>query len=178
MTTKLGFAAVLLIAVPLTAQAASGTVTVRAVDGSGVGAEIGTVTYRDTRQGLLIEPKLRGLPPGERGFHVHEKPDCRPGPGADGQMAAGMAAGGHYDPKGTKAHKGPHATDSHRGDLPVLVVTADGTATLPVLAPRLKAGDLRGRALMVHAGGDTYSDQPEPLGGGGRRVACGVIGRK
>ena len=28
---------------------------------------------------------------------------------------------------------------------------------------------------MVHAGGDNYSDMPVPLGGGGARVACGVI---
>ena len=39
--------------------------------------------------------------------------------------------------------------------------------------PRLKASDLRGRALVVHAGGDTYADTP-PLGGGGARIACGV----
>ena len=28
---------------------------------------------------------------------------------------------------------------------------------------------------MIHAGGDNYSDQPQPLGGGGARIACGVI---
>jgi Cu-Zn family superoxide dismutase len=28
---------------------------------------------------------------------------------------------------------------------------------------------------MVHAGGDNYSDQPKPLGGGGDRIACGLI---
>jgi Cu-Zn family superoxide dismutase len=28
---------------------------------------------------------------------------------------------------------------------------------------------------MVHAGGDNHADQPAPLGGGGARVACGVI---
>jgi len=28
---------------------------------------------------------------------------------------------------------------------------------------------------MIHAGGDNYADQPAPLGGGGARVACGVI---
>jgi hypothetical protein len=28
---------------------------------------------------------------------------------------------------------------------------------------------------MIHAGGDTYSDAPEPLGGGGPRIACGVV---
>ncbi|MBV8452160.1 MAG: superoxide dismutase, partial [Deltaproteobacteria bacterium] len=26
-----------------------------------------------------------------------------------------------------------------------------------------------------HAGGDNYSDTPLPLGGGGARLACGVI---
>jgi len=48
-------------------------------------------------------------------------------------------------------------------------------ATLPVLASHLKAKDLKGRALMIHAGGDNYSDQPQPLGGGGARIACGVV---
>jgi Cu-Zn family superoxide dismutase len=28
---------------------------------------------------------------------------------------------------------------------------------------------------MIHAGGDNYSDEPAPLGGGGARVACGVV---
>jgi superoxide dismutase, Cu-Zn family len=29
---------------------------------------------------------------------------------------------------------------------------------------------------MIHAGGDNYADAPKPLGGGGARVACGVVG--
>jgi Cu-Zn family superoxide dismutase len=57
----------------------------------------------------------------------------------------------------------------------VLVVDKDGTANLPVLAPRLKVSNLDGRSVMVHAGGDNYADQPAPLGGGGGRIACGVI---
>jgi Cu-Zn family superoxide dismutase len=28
---------------------------------------------------------------------------------------------------------------------------------------------------MIHSGGDNYSDVPEKLGGGGGRIACGVI---
>ena len=28
---------------------------------------------------------------------------------------------------------------------------------------------------MIHVGGDNYSDMPLPLGGGGARIACGVI---
>jgi Cu-Zn family superoxide dismutase len=27
----------------------------------------------------------------------------------------------------------------------------------------------------VHAGGDNYADEPQPLGGGGARTACGVV---
>lgn len=34
---------------------------------------------------------------------------------------------------------------------------------------------LEGHALIIHAGGDNYSDAPAPLGGGGARLACGVI---
>jgi Cu-Zn family superoxide dismutase len=29
--------------------------------------------------------------------------------------------------------------------------------------------------MMIHAGGDNYSDKPKALGGGGKRVACGII---
>ena len=28
---------------------------------------------------------------------------------------------------------------------------------------------------MIHVGGDNHSDHPKPLGGGGGRLACGVI---
>jgi Cu-Zn family superoxide dismutase len=44
-----------------------------------------------------------------------------------------------------------------------------------VIARRLKLADVKGRAIMIHAGGDNYSDQPAPLGGGGARIACGVV---
>jgi superoxide dismutase, Cu-Zn family len=168
--------AALALGLPSVAAAATKTVTVNAIDANGVGAAIGTITFRDTPQGLLVEPKLSSLqPPGPHGFHIHENPNCGPGPGPNNQPAPGLAAGGHYDPKSTKRHRGPHADDSHLGDLPVLMVERDGTATLPVLAPRLKVKDLAGRSVMVHVGGDNYDDTPAALGGGGGRIACGVI---
>ena len=46
---------------------------------------------------------------------------------------------------------------------------------MAVVAPRVRLSDLPGRALIVHAGGDNYSDEPAALGGGGARVACGVV---
>ena len=94
----------------------------------------------------------------------------------DGKLTAGLAAGGHWDPKGAKQHGYPWQDDAHLGDLPALTVLHDGTATNPVLAPRLKKLDeVRGHSIMIHAGGDNHSDHPAPLGGGGPRMACGVI---
>ena len=49
-----------------------------------------------------------------------------------------------------------------------------GRATKDVVAPHLKVSDVKGHSIMIHAGGDNYSDQPAPVGGGGARIACGV----
>jgi len=146
--------------------------TVNSISASGVGPAIGTLTFEDTKWGLLVMPDISGLPPGVHGFHIHEKAACGPAEN-EGKMAAGFAAGGHYDPQHTSKHLGPYNTSGHEGDLPPLVVDADGKATLPVLAPRLTVKDVRGHSVMIHAGGDNYSDQPAPLGGGGARIACG-----
>jgi len=153
--------------------AAGLTVPMNLLTDQGKVQSIGTVTVKDTQYGLLLIPDLTDLTPGLHGFHVHQNPDCAAGM-KDNKPMAGMAAGGHYDPAGTGKHEGPYG-QGHLGDLPALYVGADGKATLPVLAPRLKTADLKGRALMIHAGGDNYSDAPAALGGGGARVACGVI---
>jgi Cu-Zn family superoxide dismutase len=165
-------AGILALASP--AYSAEMTVTIHLVSPDGVGKAIGTIRAKDTTHGLLLIPDLSGLPPGIHGFHVHETPDCGPAKNKEGNMAGGHAAGGHYDPDGSKRHTGPYG-DGHRGDLPILYVDTDGKSNIPVLAPRLKTDDLKGRALMVHNGGDNYSDQPKELGGGGGRIACGLV---
>ena len=142
------------------------------VDAQGGAKPVGTVSATDTSYGLLLKPALTGLPPGLHGFHVHENPSCDAAD-KDGQKTAAQAAGGHYDPATTHRHEGPYG-DGHLGDLPAIYVDPDGKADNPVLAPRLKAADLRGRSLMIHAGGDNHSDHPAPLGGGGARIVCGV----
>ena len=157
-----------------TADAATATATVHLISAAGIGQSLGTVTFADSVQGLMITPKLSGLPPGEHGFHIHDKGVCGPGMN-EGKPAAGFAAGGHYDPANTKKHLGPLSTVGHRGDLPVLVVDSHGDAIQAVTAPHLKVEEIRGRSIMIHAGGDNYSDMPKPLGGGGARIACGVI---
>ncbi|MGE5257927.1 MAG: superoxide dismutase [Cu-Zn] SodC [Hyphomicrobiales bacterium] len=156
-----------------TAAAQPVVVDMRAAGATGAGATLGTITATSTPYGTLFTPRLNGLTPGVHGFHVHENPSCDPKE-QDGKMVPALAAGGHFDPGKTGKHIGPYG-DGHLGDLPPLYVGADGKSTVPVLAPRIKLSDLKGHSLMLHAGGDNFADQPQPLGGGGARISCGVI---
>jgi Cu-Zn family superoxide dismutase len=158
---------------PADIPSATATVSVNLTGATELGQSIGTINLQDTQYGLLLMPNLMSLKPGIHGFHIHTNPDCQAAE-KDGKPVPGLAAGGHYDPSNTKTHLGPYK-NGHLGDLPPLAVTDNGKATLPVLAPRIKVADLKDRSLMIHAGGDNYSDQPQPLGGGGARVACGIV---
>jgi len=153
--------------------AAEVTIPINAIDSTGVGAVIGTLRAKDSKAGMVVTPKLAGLGAGPHGFHVHENPACGTKE-VDGKPVAGLAAGGHFDPDKSGHHEGPWG-HGHQGDMPALAVNGDGSATDPVVVPRLKVADLKGRAVVIHADADNYADQPKPLGGGGARVACGVV---
>lgn len=170
MKSRIAVVSLLLLSGPALANT---TVQMNRVNEQGVGEAIGQVVVSESKHGLVFTPSLKGLRTGLHGFHVHENPSCAPAQDG-GKMTPAAAAGGHYDPHNTDRHRAPWG-DGHLGDLPALYVDQQGNANHPVLAPRLKMSDLKGRSLMVHAGGDNYSDEPEKLGGGGARVACGVI---
>ena len=142
---------------------------------AGPGASIGGIAIGVGADGAAVfKLDLKGLPPGPHGFHVHENGQCGPTMMNGIAIPAG-AAGGHWDKDHASKHAGPTG-DGHTGDLPVLEVAADGTATQSLAAPRLKdRALLMGHAVVIHANGDNYSDQPLALGGGGGRLACGVI---
>lgn len=141
---------------------------------AGPGEPLGSLTIGDGPAGAAIKTALQGLSPGPHGFHVHETGSCAPTT-ADSQPVPAGGAGGHFDPQRTGRHAGPQGA-GHPGDLPVLQVAADGTAIAQLTAPNIKdVTVLRGKAVVIHAGGDNYSDQPAPLGGGGARIACGVL---
>jgi superoxide dismutase, Cu-Zn family len=160
-----------LLAIP--AISFSAEVPIFAITDEGVGKQIGTIQASDSKWGLLLKPNLSDLPPGAHGFHVHEHANCAAAD-KDGKMTAGHAAGSHFDTEKGRKHDGPYG-NGHLGDLPILYVEPDGKATTPVLAPRLKVADLSGKSLMIHKGGDNYNNQPDPMGGGAGRIACGPV---
>lgn len=157
------------------ASAASTDVIINLVDAKGTEQKAGNISITETKYGLLFTPELSSLPPGIHGFHIHENGSCNPAM-KDGEPVAGLSAGGHFDPQHTKKHLGPYNDGGHLGDLPALYVNPEGKSDYPVLAPRLKSvSQIKGRAIMIHAGGDNHEDHPTPLGGGGARIACGII---
>jgi Cu-Zn family superoxide dismutase len=135
------------------------------------GREVGTVVLTDTPRGVLVRVDAKGLPPGERAFHIHERGVCTP--------PDFTSAGGHYNP--AKKHHGFHSPGGHHaGDMANLVVAADGTARAEVFVEGVKvagsgetllSGD--GTAVVIHAGPDDY--RTDPAGDAGGRIACGVI---
>lgn len=130
----------------------------------------GNAKLTQTPGGVLIAAELTGLPPGEHGFHIHEKGRCDPKDGF-------KTAGGHFapakEPHGYLGKKGHHA-----GDMPNQFVSEDGKLRAHVhnTAVRLTQKSLLdkdGAAIMVHAKADDYRSQPS--GEAGDRIACAVI---
>jgi len=122
-----------------------------------------------------VSVEARGLPPGFHGFHVHAVAKCE-APGF-------TSAGPHLNPAGA-----PHA--GHAGDMPVLLVGRDGTATAFFTTDRLSLRHLRdadGSAVIVHALPDNYANiptdryEPDPdaatldTGDSGARIACAAV---
>ncbi|WP_373331674.1 superoxide dismutase [Cu-Zn] SodC [Thiopseudomonas alkaliphila] len=152
------------------------TIAVYATSEQGQGAALGTIKVEPTPYGLLFTPELKGLAAGLHGFHIHEHANCAPSTDDQAKVVPAGAAGGHFDPEKTGQHLGPYDSAGHLGDLPALYVNAEGVADYPVLAPKLRElAQIKNRSIMIHAGGDNHSDHPAPLGGGGARMACGVI---
>lgn len=135
------------------------------------GRPAGTATLLNDAAGLRIVVTAVGMSPGPRGFHLHTTGKCE-APGF-------TSAGGHLNP-GNRKHGSLAAGGAHMGDLPNLVIGADGTgkATEPVPGGRDALGqifDADGTAVVIHAQADDY--RTDPTGNAGDRVACGVFTR-
>lgn len=168
MRLAVGWLAAGALAAGCASMTATGPAAVATLEATKGNAVAGTVTFAQKGDRVLVAARVTGLAPGPHGFHVHEKGDCSSGDG--------MSAGGHFNPH-AKPHGDPASADHHAGDMPMLVADATGVATLTAeidgVAVGSGAGDLVGRAVIVHRDPDDFKTQP--TGNSGARVACGVI---
>jgi Cu-Zn family superoxide dismutase len=135
------------------------------------GRAVGQAVFAQRGGRIRILMDVNGLPPGPKAVHLHEVGQCDP--------PAFQAAGGHVNPTkaehGTKNARGPHA-----GDLPDVVIEADGRGHMETTTSRvtLRKGptsllDPDGSALVVHERADDQRTDPD--GASGARIACGVL---
>jgi superoxide dismutase, Cu-Zn family len=149
-----------------------------AIAGQGI---TGTADFTERKNGTVtfveIHLTAKGLTPGLHGVHLHAVGKCEP------DFAA---AGGHFDP-GPAGNMDPDANHPfHMGDLPQLMVGANGEGTLDAITTRvtltdgpLTLFDADGSAIILHANPDQGITGEHASGvSGGPRIACGVINRK
>jgi Cu-Zn family superoxide dismutase len=144
--------------------AASKPVTVEIKDAQG--QNVGTAVLSEAPHGVKIKLDVKGLPPGEHSLHIHQNAKC--------EAPDFKSAGPHFN--GASGH-GEH-TGLPAGDIPdfSLIVAADGTGHVTVVAPNVSLGTDEhsvfsngGTAIVIHAVAGATSSAAPP------RIACGVI---
>ena len=135
------------------------------------GREVGRIKLLETTAGILIRLKLKGLPSGSHGFHIHETGKC------EGDFES---AGGILNPLGAK-HGYLNDEGPMMGDLPNLIVPANGEIEVDLVSAFATLAkdaedtliDTDGAAFVIFERPDDYAT--DPVGNAGTRVACGVI---
>jgi Cu-Zn family superoxide dismutase len=137
------------------------------------GRRLGRVVFERGDGAVRVTVRGAGMPPGFHGLHVHAVGRC--------EAPAFTSAGPHWS-----IQPAPH--DDHTGDLPSLLVQADGDARQSVDTDRFRLRqllDADGSAVIVHANADNHANVPPRYGGpdaetlqagdSGARIACGVV---
>jgi len=126
------------------------------------------------RDGNVVRIRLdvRGLAAGTHGVHLHQTGRC------DAPDFA--SAGPHWNPT-SHQHGRLNPQGPHLGDLPNLVVGANGRGRIAFAVPvpaGTRAGvnpllDADGTAIVIHAAADDL--RTDPSGNSGARIACGLL---
>lgn len=131
------------------------------------GTEVGRAVAGESGTTIRVSVDASKLPSGAHGVHIHTTGRC------DGPDFT--TAGPHWNPT-TMQHGAQNPMGPHTGDMPNLVVSADGRGSIAIVLPLgTMAGlmDADGSALVIHAAADDL--KTDPSGNSGGRIACGVF---
>lgn len=139
----------------------------------GQGRSRARASVEQSGDSLRVRIEATGMTPGSYGAHIHMVGRCDP-PGF-------TTAGPHWNPTGQK-HGKDNPQGMHKGDLPNLMVGADGRGSFEYTIPHAvlsgmlptKLVDEDGAAVVIHAKPDDH--RTDPSGNSGGRIACGVLG--
>ncbi len=150
---------------------ADSSAAVRAQIADRQGTVVAVARARDLA-GLTVRVEVNGMPAGTYGVHVHAVGRCDP--------PEFQSAGPHWNPT-TRQHGRLNPLGHHFGDLPNLVVDAQGRGSVELAIPggAVRAGaqalmDADGASVVIHASAD--DERTDPSGNSGARIACGVLG--
>jgi len=143
---------------------ADGATSLKATLVDSTGAAIGTakLSFELGATEVKVDVQMAPSQAGFHGFHIHSVGEC---------VAPFTSAGGHL---GEVAGDATHRHRNHDGDLPVLLVNADGHASAKVETDRLDVAelqDLNGSAFIVHAAPDNYANIPATDAAGNPRYS-------
>jgi superoxide dismutase, Cu-Zn family len=154
------------------------------------GKTVGSLLVEDTGEGKSkLTVTARSLAPGYHGFHIHSVGVCDPTSKDPVTGSPFFNAGSHFT-----LRPGDHP--DHSGDLPELMVGADGTGSAFMVTDRFSVAQLLdkdGSAVITHTLPDNQANIPDhyshqggegpdettlKTGDSGGRVACGVITKR
>jgi superoxide dismutase, Cu-Zn family len=121
------------------------------------------------RGAMRVVVRVTGMSAGTYGAHIHDVGRC--------DAPAFTSAGPHWNPT-ARQHGRLNPQGSHSGDMPNLVIGADGSGSFEVDVPGPLFGeggllDANGASLVIHARAD--DERTDPSGNSGDRIVCGVI---
>lgn len=132
---------------------------------------VGSATFTEDSEGVMVHIEASKLPPGQHGIHIHSTGDCTP--------PDFKTAGGHFNPD-NKKHGSKNPQGMHEGDLENITVAADGTVKADLHVHHGTLGDAAtslirqgGTSIVIHAQPD--DEMTDPSGNSGDRIVCGVI---
>ena len=137
----------------------------------------GTVYFKQKNKKLYLNYKIKNLPKGYHGFHIHKYGDLTQGC---------KSAGPHFTTYKKNRHGGPNSKFKHNGDLGNIYNIKPNTSGTKIVSSKVlnlnkcNKNSIIGRSVIIHRDRDDLgkgkNKESLKTGNAGARLACGIIG--